>query len=309
MEFSIFSCILWMILTSIAIHLISSSRKRPNFPPGPRSLPIIGNLLDVGDKPHKFLADVAKAHGPISSLKLGQVSTVVVSSPETIRQVLETHDHVLSCRAIPDATRFSDHEQLGILWVVPASPIGKNIRKFFKSRLFSAKSLEAKESLRGAKIEELLDSIRESAVNGEVVDVGAAAFGLSLNLMSCSIWSMDLADTNSEMVIQFKSTFRGVLEEYGKPNISDFFPVLKKLDIQGVRRRTAVHLRKMFDLIDEMIDRRLKMQESLDFTPKFDMLHHFLNMEEDNDEVLLDRNQIRHSILVSDTAFIFFTKS
>lgn len=142
-------------------------------------------------------------------------------------------------------------------------------------------------------------------MNGKVVDVGAAAFGLSLNLMSCSIWSMDLADTNSEMVIQFKSTFRGVLEEYGKPNISDFFPVLKKLDIQGVRRRTAVHLRKMFDLIDEMIDRRLKMQESLDFTPKFDMLHHFLN----NDEVLLDRNQIRHSILVSDTAFIFFTIS
>ncbi|KAL0542195.1 hypothetical protein IC582_022290 [Cucumis melo] len=297
MELSILSCMACLIVTPIIIHLLAS-RKKPNLPPGPRSLPIIGNLLDIGDKPHKYLADLAKIYGPIASLKLGQVNAIVVSSPETIRQVLETHDHVLSTRAIPDGARVLDHDKLGTLWVAPVSPIWKNVRKLFKSQLFSPKSLEANESIRRAKIEDLLSSVRQSAVKGEVVDVGAAAFTAVLNMMSCSIWSMDLADTNSEMVKQFKSRFGGVMEAFGKTNVSDFFPVVKKFDIQGVRRRNSVRLREMFDLIDEMIDGRLKMQESLDFTPKFDALHHLLNLDEEkNGEFLLDRNQIRHLIL------------
>lgn len=298
MELSILSCIVCLIVTSILIHFILN-RKKPNLPPGPRSLPIIGNLLDIGDRPHKYLADLAKIYGPIASLKLGQVNAIVVSSPETIRQVLETHDQVLSTRAIPDGARVFDHDKLGTLWVAPISPIWKNVRKLFKTRLFSQKSLEVSESIRQAKIKELLNSVRESAVKGEVVDVGAAAFRTALNIMSCSIWSMDLADTNSEMVKQFQSRFRGVMEAFGRTNVSDFFPVVKKFDIQGVRRRNSVHLRKIFDLIDEMIDGRLKMQESLGFTPKIDALYHLLNLDEEkNGEILMDRNQIGHLILV-----------
>ncbi|KAK7853123.1 inactive cytochrome p450 76ad1, partial [Quercus suber] len=45
--------------------------------PGPKPFPLIGNLLEVGDKPHKFLTKLSKDHGPIISVKLGQVTTIL----------------------------------------------------------------------------------------------------------------------------------------------------------------------------------------------------------------------------------------
>lgn len=235
------------------------------------------------------------------SLKLGQVTAVVVSSPETIQQVLQTHDHVLSYRAVPDALTAYDHGQLGFPWI-PVSTTYKNIRRICNTYLLSPKTLDTNRNLRRTKIDDLLDNVRRSAVIGEAVDIGGAVFATALNLISYSIWSVDLADPNSEMAKQFKATMRGIMEEAGRPNISDFFPVLTKMDIQGIRRRITVHFAKMFVLIDEMIDQRLKMQESPDFTPKNDLLHHILNMREENNEIPLDRNQIKHSILVT----IFF---
>lgn len=298
------SCMLCLIFSVI---LISTRRRRnPKLPPGPRRLPIIGNLLDLGDKPHKSLARLANAHGPIMSLKLGQVTAVVVSSPEMIRHVLQTHDHITSSRAVPDAAAVFDHHQLALPWI-PVSPIWRNIRRIYNTRLFAPNILDANEILRRAKLEDLLANIRQSAVSGAAVDIGGAVFATTLNMMSNSIWSVDLADPNSEMAKEFKETLRGVLEESGKPNISDFFPVLKMMDIEGVRRRNAVHLRKMLDLIDKMIDRRLEiMRESPDFAPKNDVLHHLLNMGEHNGEISLDRSQIKHSILVSHFPFSLF---
>ncbi|MBA0588394.1 hypothetical protein Gorai_001499, partial [Gossypium raimondii] len=41
---------------------------------------IIGNLIDLGDKPHRSLAKLAQIHGPVMSLKLSSLITVVVSS-------------------------------------------------------------------------------------------------------------------------------------------------------------------------------------------------------------------------------------
>ncbi|XP_023532730.1 geraniol 8-hydroxylase-like [Cucurbita pepo subsp. pepo] len=296
MEFLIFGFIICLISTFIALRLIPA-RRNPNLPPGPRPLPIIGNLLDLGDNPHQSLAKLAESYGPIMSLKLGQVTAVVVSSPETIQQVLQTHDHFLSFRAVPDALSPYDHGQLAFPWI-PVSPTYKNIRKICNTHLLSPKTLDANQNLRRTRIDDLLANIRRSALNGEAVDIGEAVFTTTLNLISYSIWSVDLADPNSEMAKQFKVTMRGLMEEAGKPNISDFFPVLKRLDMQGIRRRITVHFGKMFEMIDGKIDERLKMQELPDFSPKNDMLHHLLNMREDNNEIPLDRNQIKHSILV-----------
>ncbi|KAA0042826.1 geraniol 8-hydroxylase-like [Cucumis melo var. makuwa] len=264
--FFTFPYFIFLIFTFITLRCLISGRRNPQLPPGPTPLPIIGNLFVLRHKPHQALTKLAKSYGPIMSLKLGQVTTVVFSSAETIQQVLQTHDNVLSYRFIPDAATVYDHAELGLPWI-PISPNYKNHRKIFNNYLLSPKALDASRDLRSLRIDKLLDNIRRCAVN--------------------------------EMTKEFKTTLRGSLEEIGRPNISDFFPMLKKMDIQGVRRRTTVHFGKILSLIDEMIDKRLKMQESPDFTPKNDLLHYLLNMKEDNSGIPLDRNQIKHSIFDS----------
>ncbi|KAI6702238.1 hypothetical protein NL676_011374 [Syzygium grande] len=52
-----------------------------NLPPGPPPLPLIGNLLEFSNVPHKSLAKLARTYGPILKLQLGSVTTIVISSP------------------------------------------------------------------------------------------------------------------------------------------------------------------------------------------------------------------------------------
>ncbi|KAM7507003.1 hypothetical protein LguiA_017456 [Lonicera macranthoides] len=72
-----------LLISLTFLHIILSlvrSCKDKRLPPGPTPFPIIGNLLKLGDQPHKSLAELAKVHGPIMSLKLGSTPTVVISS-------------------------------------------------------------------------------------------------------------------------------------------------------------------------------------------------------------------------------------
>lgn len=61
-------------------------------PPGPKPYPIIGNLacMDGYEVPYAAFDDLAKKYGPVISLRLGSVPTVVVNGIENIKEVLIT---------------------------------------------------------------------------------------------------------------------------------------------------------------------------------------------------------------------------
>ena len=84
------------------------------------------------------------------------------------------------------------------------------------------------------------------------------AFTTSLNLLSRTIFSVDLVDLHSESSQEFKGVVQEIMKETGGSNLSDFFPGLALIDPQGRRRRLAAHLKKLEDIFDEQIDRRLQ---------------------------------------------------
>lgn len=77
-------------------------------PPGPKPFPIIGNLPSMGgyEVPYQAFDALAKQYGPIISLRLGSVPTVVVNGIENIKEVLITKTTLFDSR--PNFRRYHD---------------------------------------------------------------------------------------------------------------------------------------------------------------------------------------------------------
>lgn len=77
-----------------------SRRSSPPLPPGPRGIPLLGSLPFLDPELHSYFAGLAKAYGPILSMKLGTKLAVVISSPALAREVLREQDKTFANRDV-----------------------------------------------------------------------------------------------------------------------------------------------------------------------------------------------------------------
>ncbi|XP_076931697.1 7-ethoxycoumarin O-deethylase-like [Bidens hawaiensis] len=258
MEFLIVVSLLLSCILIQAMFSIFRVEKSKNLPPGPTRLPIIGNLHLLGDQPHQSLAKLAKIHGPIMSLKLGQITTLVISSASAAKEVLQKQDLAFSTRHVPDAVHSHDHAQHSVAWL-PVCTEWRTLRRILNSNIFSNNSLEARQYLRSQKVEELVAYCKKASISNEYVDINRAAFRTSLNILSSTILSKDLIDPYKDSATNLKEAIGNAMVECAKPNLVDFFPVLKKIDPQGIRRRMTRHVGKVLEVFEDLIEERLQM--------------------------------------------------
>ncbi|KAL0000861.1 hypothetical protein SO802_014642 [Lithocarpus litseifolius] len=263
-------------------------------PPGPKPFPIIGNLLElVGHKPQKSLAKLANTHGPLMTLKLGQKTTIVISSADLAKEVLQQHDQFFCNRTIPELVVVGNEHEFNLPWL-PVSAQWRNLRRICKSHLFAYQILDANQNLRRKKVQELLANIHNGSLNGDAVDIGKAAFKTSLNLLSNTISSVDLADPNSATGRELSKFVHSILEVGSCPNLADYFLVLKKVDPQGIQSQMTTYYGKMIDLFGNIISQRLLQRKTFGFIRNNDMLDTLLNINEENTGEI-DKTQIEPS--------------
>ncbi|XP_042012214.1 cytochrome P450 76T24-like [Salvia splendens] len=270
--------------------LISRARKSSKLPPGPYGHPVIGNVLHLGPKPHRSLAKLSQKYGPVMSLKLGSITTVVISSAETAKLVLQKHDSSFSNRTIPSASKALRHHDFSVVWL-PVGSQWRKLRRICREQMFSALRLDASQGLRREKLQKLRDFVAERCDRGAAVDVGDAAFTTALNLMSASLFSAEFARFDSESSQEMKEVVWGVMKSVGSPNFADYFPLLKPADPQGIFQAAEFNFGKLFAKLDEIIDEKLKSGGE-----KRDLVEALLEINR-RDEDQLSREDIRHLLL------------
>nr|AQW38831.1 geraniol 10-hydroxylase-like protein [Nothapodytes nimmoniana]QNS29947.1 cytochrome P450 [Nothapodytes nimmoniana] len=284
----------WTFFQAILSFRTSRSKAGKKLPPGPAPLPIIGCLHKLGEQPHKSFAELSKIHGPIMSLKLGYVTTIVISSSSIAKEVLQKQDLAFSSRSIPDALHAHNQYKFSVVWL-PVASRWRSLRKILNSNIFSGNRLDASQHLRSRKVQELIAYCQKSSQAGVAVDIGRAAFRTSLNLLSNTIFSKDLTDPYSDSAKEFKDLVGNIMVEAGKPNLVDFFPVLKKIDPMGIRRRMTIHFGKVLQLFDGLINERLD-QKKTERNESNDVLDVLLTTSDGNPEQI-DRTHIERLCL------------
>ncbi|KAH0518989.1 Cytochrome P450 2J3 [Microtus ochrogaster] len=80
--------LLLAVVTFLFLADYFKSRRPKNYPPGPRRLPFIGNLLQLDtEKPHLGIQQLVKKYGDVMSLDFGIMSSVIVSCLPLIKEV------------------------------------------------------------------------------------------------------------------------------------------------------------------------------------------------------------------------------
>ncbi|GAY62210.1 hypothetical protein CUMW_215970 [Citrus unshiu] len=96
-------------------HVTSSYAS--SLPPGPKGLPFIGNLHQFdSSKPHVSFWELSKKYGPLMSLRIGFVPTLIVSSAKMAKETLKAHDLQFSGRPASVATQRLTYNGLDLIF-------------------------------------------------------------------------------------------------------------------------------------------------------------------------------------------------
>ncbi|XP_070836475.1 cytochrome P450 2K1-like isoform X1 [Chaetodon trifascialis] len=120
----------------LVLYIVSSSftsQEKRKEPPGPRPLPLLGNLLQLDLKrPHKTLCELSKKYGSVFTVYLGTNKVVVLAGYKTVKEALVSNAEAFGDRDI--APIFYDMTQgHGILFA--NGETWKEMRRFSLSTL------------------------------------------------------------------------------------------------------------------------------------------------------------------------------
>ncbi|GLT25809.1 hypothetical protein SLA2020_009140 [Shorea laevis] len=207
----------------------------PSHPPG---WPVFGNIFDLGTIPHQTLYFLRPKYGPVIGLKLGSVNTLVIQSAKAATELFKNHDQIwlLLAHDLPPMYGGDHGEQ-------------KTQRDGYLRRKCIDNMIQ--------NIEKDVEVARPQGEAGEL-DLSHFLFILAFNVMGNLVLSRDLVDSRSKEGREFFNAMGKVAEWGGKPNISDFFPVLKWLDPQGIRRNMERDLGIAIKIISKFVKQRME---------------------------------------------------
>ncbi|KAI7985190.1 hypothetical protein LOK49_LG14G00241 [Camellia lanceoleosa] len=221
------SLLIGAIWWSFLHHLYRRKNSQKILPPGPWALPIIGNLHMIGTLPHRALETLSKKYGPIMLVQLGNIPTIVVSSPRVAELFLKTHDTVFASRPNIQTAKYLTYGNKGMAFTTHGQTC--NVRKLCTLKLLSVGKIDGYGVMRREEMEALVRRLKVAAVAREVVDLSEKVEGV-IEDMTCK---MVFGRSNDER-FDLKAVIQKSLVLLGAFNIADFVPILAPFDLQGL---------------------------------------------------------------------------
>ncbi|KAH0628264.1 hypothetical protein JD844_009173 [Phrynosoma platyrhinos] len=224
------------ILMSIKF-LTKSNRPRP---PGPWSLPILGNLLQLEEHSYISFQRMRKKYGDVFQIKLGMVPVVVVNGLDAVKQVLlrdgesfagRPDMHTFSFFANGESMTFS--VKYGESWKVQKKIAGKALRLLTKSEAKSSTCSCLLEEHVCAEASELVKTFLELSKNGGF-DPAAVTTSTVANVVCALCFGKRYNHNDQEFlsVVKLNDDFVKAASAF---NPADFIPCLRYLPLPAAK--------------------------------------------------------------------------
>ncbi|CAN1180985.1 Cytochrome P450 84A1 [Linum perenne] len=264
-----------LLVVVFLLHGRSRSSRNLPLPPGPKGLPIIGNMLIMDQLTHHGLAKLAKQYGGLFHLRMGNINMVTVSSPEIAKQVLKSQDNIFSNRPTNIAINYLTYDRSDMAFA-NYGPFWRQMRKISVMKLFSRRRDESWESVRD-EIDSMVQTVAANPT-GNPINVGELIFTFTMNLTYRAAFGT--SNNNKGQMEEFIKILQEFSRLFGAFNIADFIPFLGWMDPQGLFPR-MVNARSSLDkFIDQIMDDHLLKKKNTstqeDLVPNPDMVDELL---------------------------------
>ncbi|KAI3760589.1 hypothetical protein L1987_50986 [Smallanthus sonchifolius] len=290
-DITIFLITLCLISSILILKLYKSSPVKSHLPPSPFWLPIIGHLHLLSGNPHQAFHKLSKRYGPVFRLFLGSTPCVVVTTPETAKEIFKTHENVFLDRPHYSVANYLSYGEKGLIF----APYGSSwmfLKKLIMSKLLNSKTLDLLFPVRRDEINRFIKYLSQKARDGEYVELEGKLMKLANNVISRMFMSKRCSEEEDE-----SSDITKIIAESGEIvgnfNLSDHIWFCKNLDLQGLGKKSKdIHTR--FDALMERIIEEHEEARKHETGEAKDLLNILLDISEDESmEIKLTREDIK----------------
>ncbi|XP_068635893.1 7-ethoxycoumarin O-deethylase-like [Aristolochia californica] len=204
-----------------------SGKGKLPLPPGPLGFPLLGSLPFLKPDLHVHFAGLARIYGPIMSLQLGRKLCIIVTSPSLAKEVLKNQDATFANRDVLAAALALPNGLYGMGWA-PYGQQWRMLRKITMAEMLNQSGIEGFHHIRREEVQRMLATAREGV--NTPVNFGELVFAPLYNVLTGVLWG----GSHKEEILKVVGD---VSEMFGRADVSDVFPVLARLGIQGVVRK------------------------------------------------------------------------
>ncbi|EYU29507.1 hypothetical protein ABFS82_04G164800 [Erythranthe guttata] len=250
---------LTLLLLSLPIFLIffylqKHKTNHHHNPPGPHGLPFIGNLHQFdGRNPHTYLYNLSKKYGPLMFMKLGFRKVMVVSSSNTVQEIMKSHDLGFSGRPVLVSLQKLSYNGMDVAFS-SYSDTWKEMKRVSNLHLFSVKQARSFRPVFREEVSRMIRKIAADASLSRVTDLSEYMRSFTSNAVCRVAFGRSCGDELTGLLRETQSLLAGFFVE-------DYFPLLGWIDkFFGMGKRLEKNFREFDSLYEELI------QEHLDYS-------------------------------------------
>ncbi|KAL5704083.1 hypothetical protein ACHQM5_022556 [Ranunculus cassubicifolius] len=242
----ILSFLLFLVILMKLCKISKFQTSRLSLPPGPSKLPVIGHLHHLrSGLPHHTLRDLAKIHGPLMYLNLGEIPTLVISSSSMAKQMMTTHDLMFVNRPQSLAAEIVSSGYIDVVFA-PYGDYWRQARKICVLELLTAKRVKSFWSVREEAIMDLIERI--SVMTGSPMNLSKEIFALTTDTVARTAFGKTCKDKEACL-----SGIREINLLFSGFSICDVFPSLKFLQVLSGKKRLLEKAKQKVDIVLERI--------------------------------------------------------